>query len=116
MDSTANFEAEEVIRDIFINSDSLPDILICLDPVSTECAYQAIVDYNEVGNVNIVGYYTSDIVMNAIHKGLIPAAVTIDTGEIGRYSIDALNEYLSAGHVSNYFNVGLSIVTKDETR
>ena len=116
VDSTANFEAEEVIRDIFINSDSLPDILICLDPVSTECAYQAIVDYNEVGNVNIVGYYTSDIVMNAIHKGLIPAAVTIDTGEIGRYSIDALNEYLSAGHVSNYFNVGLSIVTKDETR
>ena len=116
IDSIANFEAEEVIRDIFINSENLPDILICLDPVSTECAYQAIVDYNEVGNVNIVGYYTSDTILNGIHKGLIPAAVTIDTEEIGQYSIDALNEYLSVGHVSNYFNVGLSIVTKDEAK
>lgn len=112
INSTANFEAEEVIRDIFVHSEDLPDILICLDPVSAECAYQAIVDYNEVGNVNIIGYYTSDTILDAIRKGVIPATVTMDTEEIGQYSISALNEYLALGHVSDYFNVGLNMVTK----
>ncbi|MDD3795636.1 MAG: substrate-binding domain-containing protein, partial [Lachnospiraceae bacterium] len=55
IDNSMSFDAEEVIRDIFVNSETLPDILICLDSVSTECACQAIIDYNEVGNVDIIG-------------------------------------------------------------
>lgn len=110
IDSSTNFEAEEAIRNIFVNSVILPDILICLDPVSTECACQAIVDYNKVGSVDIIGYFESAVTLDAIQKGVIPAAVTIDTEEIGRYSVSALNEYLDQGYVSNYFNVDLNII------
>lgn len=113
IDNSTSFEAEEVIRDIFLNSETIPDILICMDSVSTECAYQALIDYNEVGNMEIVGYYTTDTILEAVSKGLIPVTMAIDTEEIGMYSVEALNEYLQYGHVSNYFNVKLELVTEE---
>lgn len=116
IDSSANFEAEETIRNIFVNEEILPDILICLDPVSTECACQAIVDYNQVGNVDIIGYYGSQIILDAISKGVIPGTVTINTEELGSYSVSALNEYLDQGYVSNYFNVDLNVIDSANVR
>lgn len=108
-----NFDSDEAIRDIFVNRGAIPDVLVCLDEVITECAYQAVVDYNQVGNVDVIGYYTSDTILDAIKRGTIATTVTFSTEEIGRYSVDALNEYHSLGHVSNYFNVGLQVVNSD---
>ncbi len=113
VNTSTSFDAEEDIRDIFVHRDSLPDIMVCLDLISTECAYQALVDFNEVGNMDIVGYYASDTVLDGIRKGVISATLSLDAEEIGRLCIDALNEYCSLGHVSNYFNVGLEMITPE---
>lgn len=109
---SGNFDSEEAIRDIFVNQGKIPDILVCLDEMITECACQAVVDYNQVENVDVIGYYTSEDVLDAIKKGTITATVSFSTEEIGRYSVNALEEYHSLGHVSNYFNVGLNIVNQ----
>lgn len=109
---SGNFDSEEAIRDIFVNQGNIPDILVCLDEMITECACQAVVDYNQVENVDVIGYYTSEDVLDAIKKGTITATVSFSTEEIGRYSVNALEEYHSLGHVSNYFNVGLNIVNQ----
>lgn len=112
IDTSDSFEVEERIRDIFVNAEELPDILICLDAVSTECAYQSIVDYNQVGNVQVIGFYASDTILDAIAKKLIPVAVDVDAKDIGRLGVSALTEYLDQGYVSNYFSVGLDIITE----
>ena len=36
---------------MFVNDENLPDVLVCMDEVVTECVYQALIDYNQVGNV-----------------------------------------------------------------
>ena len=108
-----NFDSEEAIRNLFVNRSDLPDILVCLDEVITECVYQAMVDYNQVGNVDVIGYYTSDTILDAIRRKTLESTVTFSTEEIGKYSVDALDEYLSLGHASNYFNVGLNIVNEE---
>ncbi len=113
VDNSADFETDEVIRDIFVNGEKLPDIMICMDEVATECAYQALVDYNEVGNVDIIGFYYSDLILDAVNKGTIPATVALDTGEIGKYSVDALEEYLSLGYASDYYSVGMNIINAE---
>lgn len=113
IDSSLDFNAEEVIRDIFVNGKELPDILICMDEIITECAYQALIDYNEVGNVDIIGFYYSDTILEAVRRGTISATIALDTDEIGRYGIDALEEYRSLGHTSSYYSVGLNIITAD---
>ena len=111
IDSTSSFAAEESIRDIFMESEILPDILICLDEINTTCAYQAVVDYNKVGVVNIIGYYDSETILNAIRRSVIYSTISIQTEQIGQFLIEAISEYQEVGQVSEYYTVDTSLIT-----
>lgn len=108
-----SFDAEEEVRNIFLDSDSLPDILVCLSDTDSQAACQAVVDHNQVGNVKIYGYYISDTVLDAIEKGIVEASVTPDTARLGSDAIHTINEYISAGYVSEYTSINLNVVTKN---
>lgn len=113
INTQTSFDAEEDIRDIFLHSEQLPDIMVCLDPISTECAAQALIDYNEVGNISVIGYYASEAVADAVSKGIVQAALQVDAREIAQLCLEALDEYWTLGRVSNYFNISLSMVTQE---
>ncbi len=110
IDSQTNFDAEEVIRNILLGKDA-PDILICQDIVQTECAIQALIEYNLVGSVQVIGYYVTDTVVSALRQELIPVTMTIDTRTLGEDSVQALDEYLELGRTSSYYNISLSGIT-----
>ena len=110
VDSTVDFDAEEVIRDVLLGKER-PDILICLNSAQTECAIQALIDYNLVGEVQVIGYYVTDQILQALRQELIPVTMTIDTDALGEDSVQALNEYLELGRVSSYYNITLSGIT-----
>lgn len=112
VDDTNAFSVEESIRDIFMGGD-IPDILICLNELNTTCAYQAVVDYNKVGVVSILGHYVSDTIINAIDRNVIYATVDIDTAQMGGFCIDALQEYHDLGYTSQYFTADISLISKD---
>lgn len=112
VDDTNAFSVEESIRDIFMEGD-IPDILICLNELNTTCAYQAVVDYNKVGVVSILGYYISDTILNAIDRNVIYATVDIDTPQMGGFCIDALQEYHDLGYTSQYFTADISLVSRE---
>lgn len=105
VDNTRNFSSEESIRDIFLNEADLPDILICLNAVYTTCAYQAAVDYNKVGEVQVLGYYDSDVILEAVSKNIIAATIALDTKEMGAACVEALNEYIDTGYTNGYMAV-----------
>ena len=46
----------------------------------------------------MIGFYYSDVILDAIDKEIISSAIALDMDEIGRYSVNALDEYLSLGH------------------
>ena len=110
VDSRTDFDAEEVIRDLLLGKDR-PDILICLNSVQTECAIQALIEYNLVGVVQVIGYYVTDQILQALRQDLIPVTMTIDTGSLGKNSVQALDEFLELGRVSSYYNISLSGIT-----
>ena len=110
INTLTSFDAEEDIRDIFLSGEAMPDILICLDLTSTECACQALVDYNRVGSVTVIGYYASEKVIDSLKKGLLESTLYLDAQEIGSKCIEALNEYRELGHVNNYYNVALRMI------
>lgn len=112
IDSSSGFDTEEFVRDIIVSEENLPDVLVCMDEVVTECVYQALVDYNQVGNVDVVGFYYSDVILDGISKGIISSAIALDMDEIGRYSVNALEEFSSLGHTSNYYSVGQHVITR----
>lgn len=112
VDDTNAFSVEESVRDLFME-ENIPDILICLNELNTTCAYQAVVDYNKVGTVSILGHYVSDTILNAIDRNVIYATVDIDTPQMGGFCIDALEEYHELGYTSQYFTADISLISRD---
>lgn len=110
------FDSEETIRKIFQDSETIPDILVCLDEVDTVCAYQAVIDYNKVGDVEIIGYYPSEIVLNAIKKNVVSSIFEVDTKQIGIKSINALMEYDKMGYVSDFNSVDLHLIDQNNVQ
>lgn len=116
IDTSESFSAEEAIRDIFIDSENLPDIMVCLNSVYTECTYQAAVDYNRVGEVKILGYYSTDAILDAVEKEIIYSTVQVDTEEIGNQCIKALTEYYESGYTSSYVSISTQVIGKEEAK
>lgn len=105
------FSVEESIRDIF-KEEELPDIIICLNELNTTCVYQAVVDYNKVGQVNILGYYDSETIMKAIDRNVIYSTISIDTEQMGKFCVQALTEYNIYGNTSQYFMADIELINK----
>ena len=112
VDNSNAFSVEESIRDLFINGE-IPKIIVCLDELSTTCVYQAVIDYNVVGEVNILGYYNSDTIINAIDRGAVYATIAIDTSQLGSYCVDALEEYNDMGATSQYFTADVTLINRN---
>ena len=108
------FAVEESVRDVFLEQSM--DVLICLDELSTTCAYQAVVDLNRVGQIDIIGYYDSETILRGIERNVIHSTIALDTGEMGEYSIEALEEYRETGYVSDYFGVDTDLITIENVR
>lgn len=109
-DMTA-FGSEEIVRDIFLDVENLPDIIVCLNEQDTVSACQAAVDYNVVGKVDIIGYYITDILANALERKILTSTIVTDAGQMGINSVDALNEYIETGHVNDFIVMGVEAIT-----
>ena len=112
VDDTNTFSVEESIRDIFMEK-KLPDIIICLNELNTTCVYQAVVDYNCVGEVSILGYYDTDTILKAIERNVIYATISIDTEQMGAFCVDALREYYRYGYTRQYFTADVTIIDQN---
>lgn len=114
IDAEDIFGVEESIRRIFISGEELSDIMVCLNSVYTQCAYQAVVDYNRVGDVQILGYFSNDDILEAVDKQIIYSTILIDTEEMGKLSIQALHEYNEMGYTNSYLPVDMEVIGQSE--
>ncbi len=112
IDDSTTFTVEESIRNLFMQEE-VPDIIICLNELNTACVYQAVVDYNKVGEVRILGNYSSDTILKGIYRSVIDATVTVDTSQMGRYCVEALAEYELLGNTSDYFAADITLIDKN---
>lgn len=114
IDAEDIFSAEESIRNIFLEKEDLPDVMLCVNSVYTRCAYQALVDYNLVGDVQIVGYFANDTILDAVDKQVIFSTISVDTNEMGKSCIQALYEYNNMGYTNSYLPVGIEVVDREK--
>lgn len=109
-DDSQSFRAEEFIRDLFLDAERIPDILVCLNEVYTQCAYQAAVDYNKVGQVQLLGYYDSQQILEALDKNIVTVTIAPDTEQMGRLCVEALDEYAQTGYTNGYLAVDMQLI------
>jgi ribose transport system substrate-binding protein len=113
VNTQSTFSSEEDIRNIIRDSRNPTDVLVCLTAADTLCARQAVVDYNKVGDIDIIGYYDSELILSAIELGIIHSTMTIDAKQMGAYCVEALTEYRENGKVNEYFTVDISIISSE---
>lgn len=110
VDGSDTFVMEEDIRSIFLDEKLMPDVIICPDDQATEVVYQALVDYNKVGLVRLIGYHNSKTIIDGIRQGVIEASIAVDVKELGEYSVEALAEFKSTGFASEYYSVDSTLI------
>ena len=103
IDDIGTFASQRSVTDMLMDPSNVPDILVTLNEDHTNSAYQAVIDNNIVGRCNIIGYYDSEAIRDAIKNEIIYSTVSVDAFQMGRYAADALSEYLDTGYVSEYF-------------
>lgn len=103
------FAAEEYIQNLFKKSKLAP-VVICLDSTTTECFYQAMIDYNKVGQIHLYGNYKTPTILTGIQHGVIKSTVSIDAESMGSAATKAFIEYRDTGYVSDYINVDTQII------
>lgn len=111
--ASGDFESEETIKDILLDEGGRPDVLVCLSTVDTISAYQCVIDYNLVGKVQIIGYYTSPEILEGIQKGIIRSTIEIDAKEMGSTAVKAMKEYKQQEYINEYFPISAKLITSD---
>ncbi len=111
VESDDAFATEEFIQNIFKNNEVKP-VVICLDENTTECFYQAMIDYNMVGQVLLMGNYESPAIYTGVKQGVIKSTVSLDAEKMGMSVVDAFSEYKDFGNVSDYINVEPKLIEK----
>ena len=112
LENKTAFDVEEGIRNLFLNRSKLPDIVVSLNETASECVCQAAIDYNKVGSVKIVNYYSSTSTLKAIKKGIVSKSIELDEKQLGENSVQALSDYIDSGHVSDYISVDMNVISK----
>lgn len=110
IDKHSAFSSEEAIHKIIMDYESTPDVLVCLNEVDTISAYQALVDYNKVGEIEMIGYYNSEAIQLAIKNNIIHSTIVIDTEQMGENSVEALYEYSQTRRVSEFISVDMNLI------
>lgn len=114
VNSETMFTSEERIRTMIRDSKETPDFIICLNLTDTISAYQSIVDFNKVGEIQIIGYYETESILDGIEKGIITSSITINTKEMGRKAVESLLEYKRTGRVSDYITVDTLLINQEK--
>lgn len=112
IDAKDTFSAEESIRNIFLTDGELPDIVVCLEGSYTQCAYQAVVDYNHVGDIKIIGYFTNEDILEGVERNIIFSTISVDTQKMGNSAILALEEYNEMGYTNSFLPIDMEIIDK----
>ena len=83
-----------------------------MNETASECLCQATIDYNRVGSVKIINYYSSASTLKAIRKGVVSKTIELDAKQLGENSIQVLCDYIAFGHVSDYISVDMNVISK----
>lgn len=109
------FEAEKVTSDI-LDSENIPDLIICIDEKCTPGIAQILVDNNMVGDIKLVGYGITPLTLDYIEHGVIYGTICPDAYEIGYNTVKSLVQILKGEPISNSIDTGLYAIDKSNVQ
>ncbi len=105
--------AEDIIHSIAAGAVEQPDIILCLDETITLSTSQLIREVGLSEEIQIVGSYVSDAILEEIEAGYLQSSITIDPVELGGVSVEALMTYIQYHLVSYYTEVDTMVIDQE---
>lgn len=112
VDDYGTYSIEESIRNLLLTGEKPADIVVCLDENTTSTMARLVVDYNKVGDFKLIGFYSSDSIVDSVANGVIDATLTIDGKSMGRECVISLDTYLQSGYGSEYVPIEILTITQ----
>lgn len=100
------FETEKVTLSA-ITGKSLNNLIICMDERSTPGVAQVLVDNNQVGDIQLIGYGAMPQTLDYIRRGVVYGTICPDAYDIGYYTIKKLKQEIEGENSSDYINTDL---------
>lgn len=104
------FSADEEIRKLFMSGDEIPDVLVCLNEEDTISVCKAVVDYNMVGKIKIIGYSAREEVVTAIEKIIVDSSVMVNMDEMGDKAVRALYKNRNRKSTKTHITVAPQVI------
>lgn len=116
LDSETNLKMTQKINELLTQENTRPDILICMNEKDTKMVYQYLIDYDLKGKVQIIGSCETESLLKAVRDGEIAALVHVDTEQVARGCLDALEYYMENGSVKEYIIVDDTVITDENVK
>lgn len=110
------FHAEEDIQNIIFDKEKKPDIFICLTGDDTACTIQSLVEFNQVGLIQLIGYFDSEEAKEAIRKRIVDSVIGVDETQVGEQAVQAIINYTEKTEFSAIFDVDVYTVDYNDVR
>ena len=108
------YEVQEKIRSLLRNQETRPEVVVCTSLPQTIWSYQSVVDLDCVGEVKIIGFYTSEEIEEAINKDIVESVFVVDTKQMGAEAVESIKEFFEYGYSSDYIPVEVEILDKEK--
>ena len=96
--------SEDIIQKL-LSEDNVPDILVTLDSMSTQSAFQLLTSRSMVSRVTLIGTGISSDILDEIENGGIKAVISTDPVQLGEESVRQLMTYQKYHMVSYYTEI-----------
>ncbi|MGN0351827.1 MAG: sugar ABC transporter substrate-binding protein [Roseburia sp.] len=116
VDDAASYSMEESVRERLLSEEEMSDIVVCFDEQTTDIFSRLVVDYNQVGESEIIGFYSSNKSIQAIESGVMTATLSFDSEKLGESCVQALETYMETGYVSDYIPVEIETISSENVK
>ena len=66
--------------------------------------------------VQLLGYYDSPQILDALAKNILTVTITPDTQQMGQLCVEALDEYRQTGYTNGYTAVDVQLITPSDAK
>lgn len=105
-------DAEKVVYNIVRNRPEI-DTLIFTDLNDTLAGTQALIDLNQVGRVQVIGFGIDPAIMDFIEKGIISGTLVVNPFQMGVQAVRSLAELESSGYTSTTVDTGIDVIHRN---
>lgn len=102
-------DAEKIVYNIVRNRPEI-NTLVFTDLNDTLAGTQALIDLNQVGRIQIIGFGSDPAILDFIQKGIIQGTLVVNPYLMGMQAVKALVELQTSGYTSTTVDTGIDVI------